>query len=68
MESDEVARVMAKDALDRIERHEADCVEFRKEIREALGRLFSRWWYVAVGVIGMLLSACGWLLTELLHR
>lgn len=68
MESDEVARVMAKDALDRIDRHEADCVEFRKEIREALGRLFSRWWYAAVGVIGVLLSACGWLLMEVLHR
>ena len=68
MDSDDVARVMARDALDRIDRHEADCVEFRKEIREALGRLFSRWWSAAVGVIGLLLAACGSLLTELLRR
>ncbi len=48
------------EALKRIDRHEADCVEFRREIKQALDRLANRWWSAALSLIAVLLSALGY--------
>lgn len=49
------------EALKRIDRHEADCVEFRREIKHALDRLANRWWSAALSLIALLLSVVGYL-------
>ena len=54
----------ATEALKRIDRHEADCVEFRRDIKVALERLANRWWTAALGVIAVLLTALGYLLAH----
>jgi hypothetical protein len=56
----------ASEALKRIDRHEADCVEFRREIKIALERLANRWWSAALGLIGVLLTALGYLIARVL--
>lgn len=48
------------EALKRIDRHEADCVEFRREIKHALDRLANRWWSAALSLIAVLMSALGY--------
>lgn len=49
------------EALTRIDRHEADCVEFRREIKHALDRLANRWWSAALSLIAVLLGVVGYL-------
>ncbi|MGD9538563.1 MAG: hypothetical protein AB7P52_11605 [Alphaproteobacteria bacterium] len=56
----------ASEALKRIDRHEADCVEFRREIKVALERLANRWWSAALGLIAVLLTTLGYLLARTL--
>lgn len=54
------------EALTRIDRHEADCVEFRREIKHALDRLANRWWSAALSLIAVLLTVVGYLASRAL--
>ena len=57
---------LAKTALERLERHETECLSFRREIRDALDRLSRQWWSAALGLIGVLVMALGYLLGRVL--
>jgi len=74
-ELDQVARDIAKDALARIETHEAVCAERQghiiqgiQELKRGVEGLYRRFWGIAVGVVTLLLSACGALLYFVLTR
>lgn len=65
-EADYVAREIANKAIDRIEGHEKICAERQTNIINSLSavqrgvdRINGRLWAAAVGIISMLVIACG---------
>jgi hypothetical protein len=74
-EADHVARDSANRAISLIEAHERICSERQGHILENLSELkrgveglYRRFWAVAVGVIALLISACGGLIYLILTR
>lgn len=74
-EADHIARDSANRAISLIEAHERICSERQGHILENLSELkrgveglYRRFWAVAVGVIALLISACGGLIYLILTR
>jgi hypothetical protein len=74
-EADHIARDSANRAISLIEAHERICSERQGHILENLSDLkrgvdglYRRFWAVAVGVIALLISACGGLIYLILTR
>jgi hypothetical protein len=74
-EADHVARDSANRALSLIEAHERICSERQghiianlAELKRGVDGLYRRFWTVAVGVIALLVSACGGLIYLILER
>lgn len=74
-EADQVARDLAKDAYARIEAHEAVCAERQghiilglQDLKRGVEGLYRRFWAIAVGVVSLLIGACGTLLYLILTR
>ena len=65
-EADHIARDSANRAISLIEAHERICserqghiIENLSELKRGVEGLYRRFWAVAVGVIALLISACG---------
>ncbi len=74
-EVDHVARDNANRAISLIEAHERICSERQghiiqnlSELKRGVEGLYRRFWTVAVGVIALLISACGGLIYLILTR
>jgi hypothetical protein len=74
-EADHIARDSANRAISLIEAHERICSERQGHILENLSELkrgveglYRRFWTVAVGVIALLISACGGLIYLILAK
>ena len=74
-EADHVARDTATRAISLIEAHERICSERQghiiqnlSELKRGMEGLYRRFWSVAVGVIALLISACGGLIYLILTR
>ena len=74
-EVDHVARDSANRAISLIEAHERICSERQghiiqnlSELKRGVEGLYRRFWTVAVGVITLLISACGGLIYLILTR
>lgn len=71
--ADDVARASAQEALSQIEKHEAVCAERQGHIIQSLNDvkrgvegLYRRFWAAAIGIITLLIGACGALLYMIL--
>lgn len=74
-EADQVARDTANRALMQIEAHEKVCAERQghiitglQDLKRGVEGLYRRFWAIAVGVVSLLLAACGTLLYLILTR
>lgn len=74
-EADQLARDVANKAIAKIEAHEMVCAERQghiilglQELKRGVEGLYRRFWAIAVGVVSLLIGACGTLLYLILTR